>query len=381
MKVLMLVNSMGNGGAERVAATLVNSWARRGDAVTLVATFTGHGACAYPVSDRVRFVYLADLIVRSGRGPVAYLERFRALRRVIRSSAPDVIVSLLPNVNIAAIVSSRGLGIPIIACEHNNPVAEGRSSLWRLLCGAVYPLADVVTMLTESAVAPFAAMVKAKRFAVVPNPLPDDLPFPSEPRTCVSTRKRLMSVGRLCHQKQFDLLIAVFSRLADEFPDWDLWIWGEGPDRQKLEAQIADLRLRDRILLPGTTQTLWFEMMHAHAFALSSRHEGLPMALMEGMALGLPAVAFDCPSGPRELMRDGQDGLLVPMGDVEAFTRAVRHMLSDEVLRIEMGRRAERSIRERYSLETILAQWDELFAQVGVPGVGKVRAGSSLAGQ
>lgn len=107
--IMLLVSAMGSGGAERVAATLVNAWAERGDTVTLVPTFSGRGACFYPLSDRVRLVYLADVAEKTGRAPIAYGARFLALRRLIRETQPDVVVSFLTNVNVAAILATRGL--------------------------------------------------------------------------------------------------------------------------------------------------------------------------------------------------------------------------------------------------------------------------------
>jgi glycosyltransferase involved in cell wall biosynthesis len=162
------------------------------------------------------------------------------------------------------------------------------------------------------------------------------------------------------------LLIETFAKLADDFSDWDLWIWGEGSERSMLTDRIAELNLADRIFLPGRTRDAWDEMAAADAFVLSSRFEGMPMALMESMALGVPAVAFDCPSGPRELMRDGQDGLLIPPGDVAALAAALRRLLSDGALREELGSKGVCSIRERYSIAVILEVWDRLFAQLRV---------------
>src|ERR1700710_1485712 len=129
MKIILLVSSMGSGGAERVAATLVDAWAERGDDVTLVATFAHRGPCFYPLSDKVRFVHLADIVDRQGRGLLQYAARIKALRSLIRHSGAEVIVSFLTNVNVMAIVASLGLKVPVIACEHNDPSADGRSML------------------------------------------------------------------------------------------------------------------------------------------------------------------------------------------------------------------------------------------------------------
>ncbi|WP_244817781.1 glycosyltransferase family 4 protein [Caballeronia sp. Lep1P3] len=366
MKIVLLVSSMGTGGAERVAATLVNAWAARGDDVTLVPTFAGEREVFYPLDERVRVVHLADLVARGARGPLRYLARVTALRRLIRKTQPDVLISFLPNVSVMTLLASRGLRVPVIACEHNNPSVDGRSPLWTLLCRVFYPGARVVTVLTEGVVEPFRKMVPgAKSIVVMPNPLPDEVFERALARQPFSGRKKIVSVGRLTGQKQFDVLIDAFAAIARERDDVDLCIFGEGADRASLEAQIARLGMKERIALAGTTDALWDELATARAFAMSSRYEGLPMALMESLALGVPCVASDCPSGPKELTCDGRFGLLVPVGDREALTHALRRVIDDDGLCREMGRQASESMRERYGMQAILPMWDRLFARVG----------------
>jgi glycosyltransferase involved in cell wall biosynthesis len=366
MKIILAVNAMQDGGAERVAATLVNAWAARGDSVTLVATFSGRGSCFYPLSSKVKLVFLADAAPRTRHGAASYFTRFKAFRSLVQDTRPDVIVSFLTSVNISTIVASRGLGIPIIVSEHTNPVADGRSAFWKLLCRLVYPKADAVTLLTHGVVAAFKKRVPGIRHLVVmPNPVPDELLLKKRQPFREGSRKRLIALGRLHELKQFDLLIDAFALLADRFADWDLWIWGEGSKRGALEAQVARLGLGGRVHLPGQTPTPWDEMARAQAFVLSSRYEGLPMALMESMALGLPCVSFDCPSGPGELTRNGRDGLLLPPGDAKELAGALCSLFSDERAAEEFGMRAAQSIRERYSLQKVLLDWDELFIRLG----------------
>lgn len=375
MNIVLLVSSMGSGGAERVASTLVNAWAKRGDTVTLVVTYSGRGACFYPLADGVRLIYLADLAGPRRRGVRGYAARLSALRTLIRSRKPDVVVSFLTNVNLAAIMASAGLRVPVIVCEHNDPSADGRSRFWRVACRLAYPHASLVTLLTENVVAPFRQMVPGMpRVAVMPNPLPDELfevsatrpvADAAQPGTSTDCRRRLISVGRLHEQKQYDVLIAAFASLAGAFAHWDLWIWGDGPERAKLEAQIAAAGLAERVFLPGKTASPWTEMARSDVFALSSRFEGLPMALMEAMGLGVATIAFDCRSGPRELTRNGSDGLLIPAGDVHALELGLRRLFDDDALRAEFGRRAAHSIRERYSVSAVLRLWDAVFERVG----------------
>jgi glycosyltransferase involved in cell wall biosynthesis len=367
MNIMLAVSTMQDGGAERVAATLVNAWAARGDSVTLVVTFSGRGSCFYPLSSKVKLVYLADHAFGTKRGVISYVGRFRAFRSLVRSTRPDVIVSFLTSVNISTVMASRGLGVPVVVSEHTNPLVDGRSTFWKLLCRFVYPKANAVTLLTQGVVASFRKDVPGiKDLVVLPNPVPDELLLKTRQPVEPGSRKRLIALGRLHELKQFDLLINAFSMLVEELPDWDLWIWGEGTERDALESLVARLGLEGVVFLPGRTSTPWDEMARSQAFVLSSRHEGLPMALMESMALGLPCVSFDCPSGPAELTRDGRDGVLLPPGDARSLAGALRWLLSNEHQGEELGRRAAQSIRERYSLQKVLLHWDELFARLGV---------------
>lgn len=367
MKILLLVSSMHAGGAERVAATLVNAWTDRGDTVTLVPTYSSKGTCFYPVSEAVDLIWLADRAGTRNGGPLAAWTRLRALRKLIIEQDPDVVVSFLTNVNVAAILATKVLGklkAPLIVCERTNPVVETTTGrVWRHARRWLYPRADMVTVQADDTVGPFAQQVPGiRQLKVIPNPLPPELlDAPLVDTQAAAPRKRLLAMGRLVPAKQFDLLIDAFADLAGEFPDWDLWIWGEGPDRDGLQDRVNAAGLSDRIQMPGRTDAPWDALSEGHAFVLSSAVEGFPNVLLESMALGLPCVAFDCPSGPREMTRDGQDALLVPAGDRAKLTDALRRLLSDSALRQSLGARAAQSVRDRYALPAVLEKWDHLF--------------------
>lgn len=370
MRILFFVSSMHAGGAERVAATLANGWAQRGDTVMLVPTYTGRGDCFYALDEAVQLSWLADRMGARRAGMLAPVAKWFAIRKLVREFRPDVIVSFLTNVNVTVLLATRGLNVPVIVSERTNPAySSSAGALLRRLRRLMYPSASVVVLQSDDSVDTFRKMVPGIRVLdVMPNPLPPDLP---DTRHCTrgpgdSGRLRLVGMGRLVEIKRFDLLIRVFGMLAAEFPDWDLVIWGDGPLRQKLEAQVRESGLASRVSLPGRTSEPWEELSVAHVFAMVSQVEGFPNVLLEAMALGRACVTVDCPSGPREMTLDGEYAELVPLGDEAVLCDALARLMGDSVLRDVMGRRAAASVRERYGLPGIMARWDEVFARAGV---------------
>ena len=363
MKILFFVSSMNAGGAERVAATLSSAWVRRGDLVTLVPTYGRKGTCFYTLNPGVRLIWLADRLGWLGRTVVSPVAKWFALRRVVREIQPDVIVSFLTNVNVTVLYATRGMGIPVIVCERTNPEHSTAAGKWLpRLRQRSYPWASTVVVQSSEAVGAMEAVAPGlKRVRVLPNPLPTELlsidtrPEPGSPRPA---RQTLVAMGRLVPSKQFDILIQMFAALMLDHPDWDLVIWGDGPLRTALQQQIDDAGLGERIALGGRTDQPWQVLARADLFVMTSRVEGFPNVLLEAMALGRACVAFDCPSGPREMTENGKYALLVPLDDQRGFSHALSQLMSDATLREVMGRRAALFVRERYSLERTLDLWD-----------------------
>ena len=372
MRILFFVSSMHAGGAERVAATLASAWARRGDDVTLVPSYTKKGDCFYALDPAVELLWLADRMGKRS-GPLSSLiKKQRAMRRLVREKRPDVIVSFLTNVNITVLASTAALGVPTIVCERTNPAASSSAGpVLKRLRRLLYPWADLVAVQTQDSVSAFKKMVPGIRdLVVIPNPLPPELLAPHDGATLaarcrldngVSGRKRLIAMGRLVPAKGYESLIRAFADLAAHHADWDLVIWGEGPLRAALTAQIGAAGLSDRVFLPGRTDAPWEKLACADVFVLSSLVEGFPNVLLEAMALERACVAVDCPSGPREISRDGADALLVPLGDAQALTQSLDALMGDPERRAQLGKRAAQSVRERFALNEVLALWDEML--------------------
>lgn len=351
---------MGAGGAERVAATLVNAWSASGHDVILVPTFSGRGECFYPITTATRLVFLADLAGTLRGGPLrAYLQRLRALRYFLREQRPDVIVSFLSNVNVMALAASRGLGVRTVVCERIDPFEMPVGRSLNILRALLYPLASQLVVQTEAVAEKFRELRRpVPPITVIGNPIPDEFAasVPQVPRA-PGTRKRLLAVGRLSEQKAFDYLIQAFATLARQHSDWTLRIVGEGPDRAELEALVVRLGISGRVELPGRCAGIESEYRAADAFVLTSRFEGFPNALLEAMASGLPCVTTDCPSGPSEISEQGRSALLVPVGDIGALACALDKLMGDAALRHTLAALARQSVMDRFSLERVLERW------------------------
>lgn len=368
MKILFFVSSLHAGGAERVATTLVSAWARQGHTVLLVPTYTGKGRCFYPLDKDVKLIWLADRMGALRHKVSAPIAKWFAIRRLVRETKPDIIVSFLTNVNVNVLLAVRGLCVPVIVCERTNPAFSlSAGKFLQVLRRITYPWASAVCLQTQASAVDFRRIVPSvKRLLVIPNPLPPELLAADEVQALSKTgqRHRLVAMGRLVSIKQFSWLVQVFSTLAADFPDWDLYIWGEGPLRTELSQQVTTLGLADRIVLAGRTEQPWIELAHSDVFALTSAVEGFPNVLLEAMALSLPCVTVDCPSGPRELSNDGQDALLVPLHDTPALQQALRQLMQDPVLRKALGQQSAESIRHRYALPKVLQLWETAMIDI-----------------
>lgn len=174
--------------------------------------------------------------------------------------------------------------------------------------------------------------------------------------------KRVLAAGRLTRQKGFDWLIPAWAQVEAKHPDWTLRVCGEGNWRERLEAQVEDHGL-ENIELPGSCADMDHQMASASIFALSSRFEGFPLILCEAMSKGMAPVAFDCPTGPSEMIRDGENGLIVPLGDIDAFAAALNRMIEDDELRHRCGPAAAET-GKGFKMEAIGPMWDDLFREL-----------------
>jgi glycosyltransferase involved in cell wall biosynthesis len=365
--VVLLVGELATGGAERVAATLANAWVRRGRRVTLVATYLASRQVGYALEPAVELVFLADRLAGGSGGALA---KARALRRLVVALEPDVVLSFLTNVNVLAIAALARTGVPLVVSERTDPAADVElHPVLRVLRAVGYGFADRLVVQTGAAAQRFRRrMVWSPPVDVIPNPVPAGLAGLPAARHD-GRGGTIVALGRLTRSKGFDALLRVFAREFGAEPAWRLEIWGDGPLRGELEALARSLGLGDRVRLAGPTAAPWEALAAAQLFALPSAYEGFPNAMLEAMALGLACVAYDCPSGPRELSGEGRAAVVVALGDEAAFGRELRRLAYDAAARARLGAAAAAHVSSEYGEAVVLERWDETFdAARGRPG-------------
>lgn len=374
MRVTLVIGGLGGGGAERVCVNLANAWAARARRVTILTVARLKTAPAYAVDKRVELRALgwprrsraeelsADaiaLVVRGlhGAGCLELIEDIRLiamLRHAILTTAPDVVVSHIDMTNVRVLAAMHETRVPVIACEHTD--TSQVSFQWPNARTALYRRAQAVVA-PHPAIAEWLAHRGAAARAI-PNPLVAPLPERVERN---GGRRLLVTLARLSSEKRIDLLIRAFALIADDFPEWELEVYGDGPLRASL-ARLAEELAPGRVHLRGFVNGASSSIGDADLFVSSSWVEGFGNAVWEALACGVPVVAMDCGAAVRTLVRDGVDGLIVRGDDARALASALASLMRDEAARMKLASRA-REVVTRFSIESSLRAWDELLGE------------------
>lgn len=365
MRVTLAISSMGAGGAERVMATLANRWAAAGHAVTIVS-LSPVETDFYELHHAVQRIGL-DLLYPAasvGKALAANIRRVVGLRAVLKRTRPDVVISFMDTMNVLALCAAFRLRTPVVISERIDPTATPLGGVWTRLRRLLYGRASTLVVQTDRVLQWANAQGWPVPVVVVRNPLAAE--FTSSHHDCPTRRPVVVGVGRLTSQKGFDVLVEAFDRVSGQNPGWRLEIAGEGELKRQLQEQMERCAARDRMALLGRVANTASLFRGARIFVLPSRFEGFPNALLEAMATGCAVVATDCPSGPSEIIRDDENGLLVSVDDAAALANAIGRLMTDESLQRRLGA-AARCATEAYSVDTIGRQWDAILADLIVP--------------
>ncbi|HWF65500.1 MAG TPA: glycosyltransferase family 4 protein [Rhizomicrobium sp.] len=369
MRIAFVIYSLSGGGAERVTAILAQHWADTGHEVR-VMTFADENANFYKLKSNVEYETLrcASAGMTLWKKIVLNLSRILKLRRRLKIFQPDVVIGMMSTTSAIVALASIGLRCTAVGSERVHPPLDPLPPFQNFIRNVSYRFHDVVVAQTKESAQWIRTHTAARTVHVIPNPLAWPLdakePILAPADFCPAGRFVILAVGRLVPQKGFDSIISAFAAIYKDRPSWDLVILGTGPDRRSLETQIDQLGLKGRVFLPGRVGNVGDWYKRASIFAMTSRFEGFPNALLEAMAYGLPVISMDCDTGPRDLIEHNVNGLLIASGDQAAFAEGLQQLMEDEDLRRQLSEKA-RDVIKRYAIGDISEQWLSCFNSPG----------------
>lgn len=366
-KVMFHINSLGKGGAERVVSLLANEFVKDGTEVVIATEW--YAEEEYDVEPKVKRIHAGlSEIQEKGNRLAKQWYRIHNLRMTLRQEKPDVILSFCAKANYRALMAATGTGIPVIASVRNDPkkdyVGTSKSIMNKLFlnkaAGCVFQTEEAQEFFDE---------VLQKKSLIICNPVNEKY----LKATRKTPEKKIVCVGRLVAQKNQMLLVNAFEKILERYPDYHLYLYGDGSDdecKEELlqyvgskEITLQDKKSQTRIRLGnyihfmGLSSTLEKDMADAAMFVLPSNYEGMPNALMEAMALGLPVISTDCPcGGSRYWIEPGVTGQLVPVKDVDSMAEAIEYYIQNPTKAEEMGAKARQRLHEA-TVDKIFEQW------------------------
>lgn len=356
MKIAFYINAIHEGGAERVMVNLANEFADEGDEIILITSFKD--SWEYPYSDKIKRYILEDKPTINSKLK-RNIKRVTSLRKILKIESPDCLVSFMAEPNFRAIVASLGLENKVIISVRNDPKMEYPGFIGEILAKSLLPLADGCIFQTTDAQKWFPKRLQ-KKSIIIYNAVKDEF-FNTERDVEENT---VVTCGRLEEQKNHKMLINAFELVVKEHKKAKLLIYGEGLLRNELLEMIANKGLNDNIKLCGNSDNIPEVLSKAEIFVLSSDYEGMPNALMEALAVGVPSISTDCPcGGPATLLENGYNGILIPVGDSNELASSLSHLLSSKQIAEDMGKRA-RLQSSKFIPSKIHKEWYEFIKKV-----------------
>ena len=353
MKIMINITGLRKGGAERVVSVLANKLIKKYDIDILVQSAI---PIDYDIDKKVQILSLSkqrkkSVIIRN-------FQRLVNTKKIIKREKPDIIVTFLPTPSYRVLFFKNKIkNIPIIVADRNDPKQEYKSFIDKILMKWLYKRSDGFVFQTKEQQQFFTEKIKEKS-TIIYNPIKDEF-IDNDSEMYVDKEKTIISVGRLTSQKNQKILIDAFSKIVQKYPDYRLKIFGKGELEETLKKQIKELNMESKVELCGVSDNIKEELRKAEIFVLPSDYEGMPNALIEAMAVGLPVISTDCPcGGSRELITDRVNGILIPVNSIENIEKNIELLIEDKELALQLGNEAKR-IKDILNADKIVKQWEE----------------------
>jgi len=366
MKIIYLIAGLYRpAGMERVVTEKANRLAAAGHEIEIVTTEQKGRRPAFALNPSIKTTDLAigyednngkSLLSKVLLHPFKLMKHRVSLAELLKRERADVVISTFcPEASFLPKIKDGSRKVLEVHFSRLKRLQYGRKGLWALADrirnardGQTVKRFDRFVVLTHEDASLWGELLNLR---VIPNPRTFSCQRPSDLES-----RQVLAAGRYSAQKGFDMLLKAWRRASTA--GWTLRIAGDGD-----LSELGDPALLGPDVILGPAEDMQKEYAASSIFALSSRYEGLPMVLLEAQAMGLPCVCFACKCGPRDIIKDGRDGLLVPEGDIDALARALERLIKDDTLRREMGAAAYRN-SENYDMEKIIAQWEQLLAEL-----------------
>jgi len=345
-KIAFIAHGLGIGGAQRVAALLANEFAKNGYDVSYIVTRSEERV--YLLDSRVKLICKVPR-----KGILAPIKKNFITYKEVRNYNPDVIISFLTN---EMVLCGNLIKCPQIYTLRNDPNNDMNTFFRRNIRNRLYKKATAVVFQTEGAKRYFSKDIQDKGY-VIGNPLTENLPYWSEE----GHSKRIITACRLDEQKNVQLLIKAFSRFVKAHPEYKLQICGKGPLEQRLKKLCAEFNITDCVEFLGFRKDVHELMIRAEMFVLSSNYEGISNSMLEALAMGVPTVCTDSPpGGAAQYIKNGENGILIPVGDEEALLNAMEMISGDKTLMKKYSNNAIK-IRKTLKIDAIYDKWEKII--------------------
>lgn len=352
-EIIILTISMGNDGAERVLSELSREWIKDGNKVSIIQTGAGNYGVSYDLPKEIEII---NIRANSKIKPIRYLQEIKKTISILRERPNATVVSFIVASVFICGVASFFVKNRIVVSERNNPKECPSGKMQQNLRDWAFCHADVCVFQTQDAMKLFPKKAQ-KKGIIIPNPINGNLPAPFTGER----RKAIVAACRLHPQKNLPMLIDAFSLLHKEYPEYCLEIYGQGKERASLETQVSKLGLESAIIMPGFASDIHQKMLDATMYVSSSNYEGISNSMLEAMGMGVPTIVTDCPvGGARMVIRDGVNGVLIPVGDTVAFYRAMKKVIEDQTFAKIISNEATK-VNDIYPIAKISKRWIEVF--------------------
>ena len=348
-RILFAIPTLAGGGAERVVSVLSDALVELGYEVAILLEKRVDNE--YSINPKVK-IYLFDEDYSRNKGNKfsRMIQRKKIYRRVLTDYKPDYVIPFLVGLVRELYFITKKMNIKIIGTLRNNP--KECSYIYRKIQDYVLENCTSVYLQTEEQRKFITQKANQKAFCVS-NPVNNEVLLANKKIDGKTKITKFITCGRLNKQKNHIMMIEAFLKLHRDYPETTLEIYGEGPERDKISQKIHEENAEKYIFLMGRTNNIVDTLCNADAFIFSSDYEGMPNALMEAMAIGLPCISTDCPTGPKELIGNNERGILTSIGDSTEFYYAMISFVEDYKYAINLGEKAKKYMAENYDSKTI----------------------------